>query len=66
MRSVVNIEISAKGDVTVEANGVRGSGCQALTRGIENALGTVTADTKKTEYFQQANADAGTRAEHKQ
>jgi hypothetical protein len=52
----VIVNIDAAGEVKVEANGVTGSGCQALTRAIEESLGSTSADQKKPEYFQQQKA----------
>jgi alcohol dehydrogenase class IV len=49
----VNVIIDAEGNVKVDAQGVQGTGCQALTKAIEDSLGRVTADQKKPEYFQQ-------------
>jgi hypothetical protein len=46
----VIITITADGQSKVEAKGVRGAGCQALTRDIEKALGTTAADTKTAEF----------------
>lgn len=62
MQTVI-VNISEAGEVKVEAQGVQGSGCQALTAAIEGALGRTVADQKKPEFFQQqvnhANAGAG-------
>jgi acylphosphatase len=55
----VIVNVDPDGNVKVEAAGVKGQGCQALTRAIEQALGTTTADTKKSEYYQQEQARAG-------
>lgn len=61
----VIVEIDAEGNVKVEAQGVRGSGCAALTKAIEESLGATTADQKKPEFFQaqqqkeQARAGSG-------
>lgn len=52
MQSVI-VTIDDKGEVKVEAQGVVGQGCQALTRAIESALGNTTADLKKPEFNQQ-------------
>lgn len=44
------IDVSPTGDVTVEGKNIEGSDCKALTREIEQALGTVTATKLKPEY----------------
>ena len=53
----VNVDMEA--NVTVEAKGVKGQGCAALTRAIEGAIGKSVADQKKPEFFQQAPATQG-------
>jgi hypothetical protein len=50
----VTINISADGEVKVEASCVVGKSCVDLTRDIENAIGTAVADKKKPEFYQQA------------
>ena len=62
----VTVNISADGEVKVEAQGVQGSGCQALTKAIEDAIGRTTADQKKSEFFQRQtnHATAGTGNHH--
>lgn len=52
MQTVI-VNIGVEGEVKVEAQGVQGSGCHALTKAIEDALGRVSADQKKPEFFQQ-------------
>lgn len=52
MQTVI-VNIGVDGNVKVEAQGVQGTGCHALTRAIEDAIGPVTADQKKPEYYQQ-------------
>ncbi len=58
----VIVTISEEGDVKVEAKGVTGTGCKALTKAIEDSLGTVKSDQAKPEMFvqgvQQAKATA--------
>lgn len=49
----VIVTVSDQGDVQVEAKGVKGSGCKALTKAIEDSLGRVTADTPTAEMFGQ-------------
>lgn len=51
----VIVTVSPQGEVTVEAAGVIGKGCEALTKPFEQALGTVKSDQKKPEYHQQAS-----------
>lgn len=46
------IEVNQDGAVTVDAVGFKGKGCEAATRAIEQALGTVKKSTKKPEYSQ--------------
>jgi hypothetical protein len=52
----VIVEIDEQGNVKVEAKGVQGQSCAALTKELEQALGTTTADQKKPEYFQRETA----------
>ena len=47
------IDIAANGDVTVEGKAITGSDCKALTKEIEAALGTVTRQSLKPEFYQQ-------------
>lgn len=51
----VEVTISNEGEVEVEAHGVKGSGCAALTKAIENAIGQTTSDRKKPEFTQSAS-----------
>jgi hypothetical protein len=57
MAQAITVTIDAEGNVKVEANGVTGSGCAALTKEIERALGTTTGDSKKPEWFNQTGAN---------
>lgn len=65
MQTVI-VKIDAEGNVKVEAAGVIGSGCQALTRAIEESLGKVSADQKKQEFFQRQQVNATRAARHHQ
>lgn len=47
----VLVTISEEGDVKVEAKGVTGTGCNALTKAIEDSLGSVKSDQAKPEMF---------------
>ena len=54
MSEQITVTVDVDGNVTVGANGVKGSGCQALTREIEQAIGKTSADQKTPEFFQGA------------
>lgn len=47
---VVVIDIDRTGGVKIEVEGGQGAGCEALTRGIEEALGSVESHERKPEY----------------
>lgn len=55
---MIIVTVSPTGEVKVEATNVVGSGCQALTKGIEQALGATTGDKRKPEFLQSANQAA--------
>lgn len=57
MQQVI-VTIDKDGATQVEAKNVTGSGCAALTKAIEAALGTTTADAKKPEFHQQVSQSA--------
>lgn len=44
------ITVTPTGEVSIEATGFKGKGCEAATRAIEAALGTVQQRKKKPEY----------------
>ena len=50
MRPTVKVTISPEGNIEVEAQGMKGKGCEALTEAFEKGLGSVTEDRKKPEY----------------
>ena len=54
MAEQIEITVDVEGNVTVGASGVKGSGCQALTREIEKAIGRTSADQKTPEFYQAA------------
>lgn len=47
------VKVTADGAITVEADGFRGSGCEAATKAIEDALGQTTGRVRKSEFRQQ-------------
>lgn len=57
----VEITIDKQGKVVVEVNGCVGTGCKAITEGIEKALGTVTGDDLKQEYYKQSQGQQAKR-----
>ena len=48
------VRVSATGDITVEADGFQGKGCEAATKAIEEALGKPKERSRKPEYWRQA------------
>ena len=44
------VKVSPFGEITVEADGFQGKGCEAATRAIEEALGKRTVRTLKPEH----------------
>lgn len=58
----VIVTISETGEIQVEAAGIVGKGCEALTKPFEQGLGVRTGDKKKPEFLQQAPAAQQQRA----
>lgn len=53
MADEIIVEIGKKGEVTVSVKGFKGSGCKALTRDLERALGKVVEDSPTREMHEQ-------------
>ena len=51
----VHVRVSASGDITVEADGFQGNGCEAATRAIEEALGKPRDRTRKPDFWRHTN-----------
>ena len=49
----IHVRISPAGELTVEALGFHGRGCEAATRALEQALGKPAHRTRKPESWQQ-------------
>jgi hypothetical protein len=47
----IRVKVSPTGDVIVEAYGFKGSGCEAATQAIEEALGTKVVRRRKSDYW---------------
>ena len=56
MSRKIHVRISPTGDVTVEAKGFSGKGCEAATKAIEDALGKVGTRTRKPDFWKQSNS----------
>jgi len=51
----IHVRITPAGDITVEADGFHGKGCEAATKAIEEALGKPGTRTRKPDYWRQSN-----------
>lgn len=52
----IHVRVTPAGEITVEAEGFRGKGCEAATKAIEEALGKTATRTRKPEYWRQENS----------
>jgi len=55
MNRRIQVRVSATGEITVEAEGYQGKGCEAATKAIEDALGKPRARTRKPDFWRQNN-----------
>ena len=51
MKPTIEIIISPKGDISIDAVGFKGPDCEKATRAMEEALGVVHQRIKKPEYL---------------
>ena len=51
----IHVRVSSIGEITVEAEGFQGKGCEAATQAIEEALGKPQTRHRKPEYWRQAS-----------
>ena len=51
MSRKIHVRISPSGDITVEADGFHGKGCEAATKAIEDALGKAGTRTRKPDFW---------------
>lgn len=51
----IHVRISAIGEITVEAEGFQGKGCEAATKAIEDALGKSRNRTRKPDFWRQSS-----------
>lgn len=54
MSKRITVRVSPAGEITVEAHGFQGNGCEAATKAIENALGKPGNRTRKPEFWRQS------------
>lgn len=54
MSRQIRVKVSPTGEVTVEAHGFKGNGCEAATKVIEEALGKPSERTRKPEFWRQS------------
>ena len=52
MKKQIHVRVSPTGEITVEAHGFKGQGCEAATKAIEAALGSPANRTRKPEFWQ--------------
>jgi hypothetical protein len=49
------VKVTPTGEITVEAEGFQGKGCEAATQAIEQALGKPGQRTRKPDFWRQSN-----------
>ena len=54
MSRKIHVRISPFGEITVEAEGFQGKGCEATTKAIEDALGKPRERTRKPDFWRQS------------
>ena len=52
MKPTIEVVVSPTGDIVIEAVGFKGADCEAATKFLEEALGVLTAKTRKPEFHQ--------------
>lgn len=54
----IHVRVSPSGEITVEADGFQGKGCEAASKAIEEALGKPGNRTRKPDFWRQSNRQA--------
>jgi hypothetical protein len=54
----IHVRVSPFGEITVEADGFQGKGCEAATKAIEEALGKPRERIHKPDFWRQARAQS--------
>ncbi len=52
MKQSIEVLVSARGDISINAIGFKGADCEKATKALEEALGVVRQKTRKPEYHQ--------------
>ena len=55
MSRKIHVRVSSVGEITVEAEGFQGKGCEAATKAIEEAHGKTKQRTRKPDFWRQSN-----------
>jgi hypothetical protein len=56
----IHVRVTPSGEITVEAEGFRGNGCEAATKAIEEALGKPGNRTRKPDFWRQETTGKNT------
>jgi hypothetical protein len=56
MSRQIHVKVSPSGEITVEAHGFQGKGCEAATQAIEEALGKPRERTRKPDFWRQSQS----------
>ena len=51
----IHVRVSPAGEITVEADGFQGKGCEAATKAIEESLGKTRERVRKPDFWRQSN-----------
>ncbi len=54
MKRTIEIIVSPRGEIQIDAVGFKGADCEKATKFLEEALGTIGTKTKKPEYHQRS------------
>ena len=54
MSRKIHVRVTPTGEITVEAEGFHGKGCEAATKAIEDALGKPRERTRKPDFWRQS------------
>ena len=57
MKPKIEVVVSPKGDISINAIDFKGAECERATRYLEEALGCVTGRNKKPEYYQKQKSN---------